>query len=253
MTNKYPDFFARFYDVIYHQIRDGVDTDFFLKKIKQSKGKVLEIGVGTGRLFIQALHHGADIYGLDISESMINILKKKLSNDQFERISIQNIIDFRYDHKFDLIIAPFRVFMYLKEKNDQIKALNNIHKHLQSDGRFIFDTFIPDLKQLLNGIKNHTDFEGEYAPGKIVKRTVSTKPDLLNQIIYITFQFDWQENKQIKHEVWNTSLRYFFRFELEHIVERSNFNDYRIAGDYLENELNENSKDFIVICEKEKK
>ena len=46
MNFDYPDNFARFYDVIYHQQRDDVDNDYFQRKIRQTTGKILEIGVG---------------------------------------------------------------------------------------------------------------------------------------------------------------------------------------------------------------
>jgi len=124
MIYKYPANFARFYDTIYHQMRDTVDNEFFQNEIKNTSGKVLEIGVGTGRLFINALNQGADIYGLDISEAMLEVLSKKLQKKQYYRISLQNLIDFTFDFKFDLIIAPFRVIMHLLDKEEQIKAIN---------------------------------------------------------------------------------------------------------------------------------
>jgi SAM-dependent methyltransferase len=250
MTYEYPKNFARFYDLIYHQLRDGIDNTFFLDEIKQTSGKILETGVGTGRFFIDALTLGADIYGIDVSESMIKILKSKLDKSQYNRISLQNIIDFNYDFQFDLIIAPFRIIMHLLEKNDQIKALNNVYKHLKPGGRFIFDSFVPDLKQLINGLDNLTDFEGEYEPGKKMKRIVSTKPELINQVINIHFRLEWDEDGEKKYEDWNFQLRFFFRFELEHLIERSEFEKYKIFGDYHRNELNEGSKEFIVICQK---
>ena len=55
MDEEYPEYFARFYDLIYHQIRDGVDDSFYLGKIKNIKGKVLEVGTGTGRLLTEPL------------------------------------------------------------------------------------------------------------------------------------------------------------------------------------------------------
>jgi hypothetical protein len=45
-------------------------------------------------------------------------------------------------------------------------------------------------------------------------------------------------------------MRFFFRYELEHLVERSLFRKYKILGDYKGNELTSQSKEFIVICEK---
>jgi len=251
MTFSYPDAFARFYDLIYDRLRNDVDKDFFLERIKQAEGKVLEIGVGTGRFFLDALNSGADIYGFDISPSMINILKEKLTKDQSDRISLQNIIDFRHDLEFDLIIAPFRVMMHLIDKTEQIQALNTVYRHLKPGGKFIFDTFVPDLKQLLTGLDNHTDFEGEYEPGKNLKRIVSTKPELIDQVINVSFRLEWDENGGSKSENWTLPLRFFFRYELEHLVERSDFDGYDIYGDYQGNKLNVESKEFIVICQKD--
>jgi SAM-dependent methyltransferase len=250
MPHEYPKNFARFYDIIYHQVRDGVDNDFHLNEIRNTKGKVLEIGVGTGRFFTDALHSGADIYGIDISESMVDVLLGKLNKKEHHRISIQSISDFHFDFKFDLIIAPFRIIMHVLDKTEQLEAINNVYKHLAPGGRFIFDTFIPDLKQLITGLDNHTDFDGEYQPGKKLKRIVSTKPDIINQLLNIHFRLEWDENNKTMTEDWHLPLRFFFRYELEHLVERSEFKNYKILGDYLGNELSEKSKEFIVICQK---
>ena len=250
MNFEYPDFFARFYDLIYHNIRDGVDNQFFLDQIRNTEGKVLEIGVGTGRLFSDALSEGADIYGIDVSPSMIEILKGKLDPAVQNRVSIQNMIDFDLDHQFDLIIAPFRVFMHLLTKKDQLQALNNVHKYLTEGGKFIFDVFIPNLNYLIKGLDEQEDFSAEYEPGRIFKRFVSTEPDLIEQIINVKFRFEWEEDDQWYVKKWKLLLRFYFRFELEHLIERSAFNGYQVLGDYLGNELNKDSKEFILICYK---
>jgi SAM-dependent methyltransferase len=250
MIYKYPASFARFYDTIYHHVRDSTDHDYFQKEIRKTKGKILEVGVGTGRLFSDALEHGADIYGLDISESMIEVLKSKIPDDQHYRISLQNIIDFKFDFKFDLIIAPFRVIVHLLEKEEQIRALNNVYNHLNKNGRFIFDAFIPDLNQLISGLSNRMDFEGEYEPGKIIRRFVSTTPNLIDQTITVNFHLEWQDDKGLKQDNWVVPMRFYFRYELEHLVERSAFESYKITGDYKGNELSKESKDFIVNCRK---
>ncbi len=251
MPYEYPKNYARFYDLIYHRQREGIDNEFFLNEIKQTEGKILEIGVGTGRLFCDALRQGADIYGVDISQSMMDVLYKKLGRNQHQRIWLQNIIDFKLHIKFDLIIAPFHVMMHILGKDEQLKAINNVYKHLTTNGRSIFNVFVPDLNQLISGIYNRVDFEDEYNPGKRIKRTVSTKPDLINQLIHITFLLEWNEDHEIKHEEWTFPLRYFFRYELEHLMERSQFEKYKIIGDYLGNELKQNSKEFILICQKQ--
>lgn len=80
---------------------------------------------------------------------------------------------------------------------------------------------------------------------------VSTRPDVINQITNIEFRLEWDEDDRIKQEVWETQLRFFFRYEMEHLIERSKFNKYEILGDYQGHELNKTSKEFIVICHKQ--
>jgi len=247
---NYPATYARFYDLIYQQLRDSVDKEFFLKELKQVKGKVLEIGVGTKRFFVEALNKGVDIYGIDISKSMINVLLAKLRPEHHKRISLQNMVNFHFADRFELIVAPLRVMMHLLDKKDQLAALNNACRHLKPGGTFIFDTFIPDLRQLISGLDDHTDFDAEYEPGKKIKRMVSTNPDLLNQLINITFRLEWDEDDGLKREEWKFPMRFFFRYELEHLIERSAFKSYKILGDYHGNELDANSKEFIIICKK---
>ncbi len=250
MIYKYPKSLARFYDTIYHQVRDSTDHQYFHQEVQNTKGKILEAGVGTGRLFKDGLDIGADIYGLDISETMLEVLYGKIPEKQYYRISRQNIVDFSYEFKFDLIIAPFRVMMHLLTKEEQISALNNVYRHLNKNGRFIFDAFIPDLNQLIYGINYKLDFEGEYESGKKIRRFVTTSPDLVNQTIQVSFHLEWEEEDGLKQDDCNLPMRYFFRYELEHLVERSAFENYRILGDYKGNELNKESRDFIVICRK---
>ncbi|OFX89951.1 MAG: hypothetical protein A2W99_08690 [Bacteroidetes bacterium GWF2_33_16] len=250
MLHQYPTSFARFYDVIYHHLRNGVDHEFYLNEIKQTKGKILEIGVGTGRFFADALSTGADIYGIDISSAMIDVLLGKIDKREHHRVSIQSITDCKFDSQFKLIIAPFRVMMHVLDKEEQLKAINNAYDHLAPGGKFIFDTFIPNLQQLITGLENQVDFEGEYESDKKLKRIVSTKPDLINQLINIHFRIEWDEDNKTKMEEWDVPLRYYFRYELEHLVERSKFDKYKVLGDYLGNELNNQSKEFVFICQK---
>jgi ubiquinone/menaquinone biosynthesis C-methylase UbiE len=250
MITKYPLNFARFYDTIYHQMRDGVDNNFFLDEALKSKGRVLEVGTGTGRLFMNALKGGADIYGLDISESMLDVLYKKLPEDQHYRLSLQNVVDFSFDFKFDTVMAPFRVLMHLIDKSEQLKALNNVCRHMNDGGTFIFDAFVPDLIMLVNGVHNQMDFEGEYEPGRLVRRFVTTEPDLIHQTILVNFHMEWQEGGGWKQDDWSVPLRFFFRYELEHLIERSDFREYTIYGDYSGSRLDKNSREFVVVCRK---
>lgn len=247
--SNYPDFFARFYDVIYKDLRTD-DQDYFLSKIKLAKGPVLEIGTGTGRFFIEALKSGADIYGVDISPAMLDILKNKIPQKDYFRVRVDDIRKMKLEKEFGLILAPFRVFQHLKTTDEQIQALNNVYNHLQSGGQFIFDLFAPNIKMLHEGLQNVKDFEGEYEPGRKIQRFTSMHADIVNQISHVTFKIVWDEGGEEKTEEWKTSLRFFFKNELELLIQASKFEKYAIYGDFKENKLTENSKELIVVCNK---
>jgi hypothetical protein len=61
---------------------------------------------------------------------------------------------------------------------------------------------------------------------------------------------EWEEDKGLRHDDWKLPLRFFFRYELEHLVERSRFEKYEIFGDYHGNPLSSDSKEFVVVCHK---
>jgi len=247
---SYPEFVARFYDTIYHQIRTGTDNEFYLKKISEAKGKALEIGVGTGRLFMDALNNGADIYGIDISPSMIDVLKKKISPDLHHRIKVDDACTFSFPFKFDLIMAPFRVWSHITKVEDQLIALNNVYENLSDDGIFIFDLYVPDPKMIQEGLHEITDFEGEYELGKKIKRIVSAYPDLVNQITDVHFTFVWDEDDGEKSASWNFPMRFYFRYEIEHLIARSKLQLVNIFGDFDEHQLKSGDKEFIIVCKK---
>jgi SAM-dependent methyltransferase len=246
----YPEFLARFYNVIYARVRGGVDNEFYLRKIAASKGPVLEIGVGTGRIFIEALKKGADIYGVDNSRSMLDILRPKVAPEDHARIFLQDVRELELGRRFDLIIAPFRVFSHLLRVDEQIAVLDKVFSHLNNDGLFIFDAYVPNLKMLLEGIDNQVDFDGEYAPGKKLTRVTSMKADLINQMSDVSMKLVWEEDDREVEKEFKFRLRFFFRYELEHLVRRSPLKLVSFYGDFNENPLNSGSKEFVVVCRK---
>jgi len=246
---SYPEYIARFYDVIYAHLRT-VDRDYFLRKINEAQGPVLEIGVGTGRFFADALDGGADIYGIDVSSTMLNQLYQKLDKKHHHRVALQDARSLDLKRKFGLIVAPFRVFSHITSTEDQLEVLNHVYDHLRPGGQFIFDLYVPDLGILLNGISEQVDFDGEYAPGKKLSRTVSAHSDLINQVSHVTMTLQWDDATGRKSEVWKMQMRYFFRYELEHLVHRSKLSLNNIYGDYSEGALGPESKDFVVVCQR---
>ncbi len=242
---------ARFYDPVNDNLEFlKPELQFYLNEIKNTNGKVLEAGVGTGRIFVPALNAGADIYGVDHSEQMLGILKGKIPPNQHYRIWQEDLRRFDSGKSFSLVIMPFRVFQHMLSVEDQLSTLERIYNVLDDGGRLIFDVFLPDLKRLSDPVENLLDYEGEYEQGKKFKRYLSVKPDYINQIQNVTFKFLWDEKGSEKSSDFDFPMRYFFRFELENLIARSKFKLEKIYGDFTRGELSNNSKEFVVVCSK---
>jgi SAM-dependent methyltransferase len=246
--SDYPSYVARFYDLVYANLRDAVDLDFYLKKIRRADGPVLEVGVGTGRIFRRALAAGADIYGIDTSASMLNCLRRNLAPQHRRRVSLQSAVDFSFNLKFGLIIAPFRVLSHLLKVEDQVAALRNMGQHLAENGLLIFDLFVPNPKLIAEGIREHLDFSGEYAPGKWVRRYIAAQSSLVDQLTFSRMKFVWDGDSGRVSREWQCTMRFYFRYELEHLIERSGLRLRAMLGDFKGRRLNRDSKEFIAVC-----
>ncbi len=241
---------VRFYDVMYERLLDKSNKEFYLNEISKSKGPVLEIGTGTGRIFIPSLNSGADMHGIDISEIMQKYLKERIEAKDHDRLILADVRDFQLSKKFDLIIAPFRIFSHLLTIDDQLSALKNIKDHLSDSGRFIMDVFLPNLEMINKGSEYSLVFDGEYEAGKNVKRYESGRPDYTNQLQYVLFKYVWEENDGLHDETIEFPFRYFFRFELEHLIARSGLKLDKMYGDFQYNEFSPSSKNMVCVCSK---
>jgi len=246
---SYADVVIRFYDVVYKDLRT-IDREFYLNMIQDCQGPVLEVGVGTGRLFCTALEQGADIHGLEISPAMLDMLRSKLPEKEHHRLHPGDIREYNTGQKFQLVIAPFRVFSHLHEIEDQLAALNNIREQLLPGGRLVFDVFVPNPSRINTPVENQLEFEGEWEPGKFLKRFADIEPEYHRQRSKIKFRFEWEEHDKLQKASWEFFMRYYFRYELEHLVERSGLVLEKICGDFKEGALVGDSKDFVVFCRK---
>jgi len=249
MSEPYPDFVARFYDAVYAQVRDGVDNAYYLEAMRAAGGPVLEIGVGTGRLFAEARRRGIDAWGIDTSPAMIERCRAKLAEAERGRVWVADATRLKSDQRFALIVAPFRVLSHVHGPDDQLRLLDAVREHLVPGGRFVFDLFVPDLKLLLEGVPETTDFDGEHAPGRRLRRTVSSSPaDLARQTSRVRMSFLWDEEDGERRGEWGFEMRFFFRFELEHLVARSKLTLEAIHGDFAGGPLAPDSREYVVVC-----
>ena len=130
---------ADFYDLIYKDKNYNAEVDFIESLFENMQGyrKILEIGCGTGNYTKILLNRGYEITGIDLSEAMLKVAKKKCNC----RLINGDVRNFSINEKFDVCIAMFAVLGYVIENEDIVHVLKNVRNHLRENGLLIFDVW----------------------------------------------------------------------------------------------------------------
>ena len=148
---------AKYYNGAYSAKQDLVDLPFYLELAEQSRGPILEIACGTGRVLIPIARRGIEIHGVDNSLPMLEILKSNLAGEPQDvrgRVTLHegDMRDFRLGAQFPLVIIPFRPMQHMHTVEDQVSALRTAALHLTDTGILAFDVFYPKLELIATRI-----------------------------------------------------------------------------------------------------
>jgi SAM-dependent methyltransferase len=234
-------FIPEFYDhVVPHASRR--DVAFYVDAAHHSGGPVLELGCGTGRVLIPTARAGIEIMGLDASEGMLEACRRRLRAEPPEvqrRAGLQrgDMRNFELGRSFRLVTIPFRPFQHLVTVQEQLACLAAVRRHLERDGRLVFDVFNPSIHRLAKPADGaETDEEPPFTlpDGRVViRRHRFLERDLITQVntselvYHVTHPDGRQESR-----VHRLQMRCIFRFEAEHLLARAGFTVDHVYADF---------------------
>ena len=254
----YDSFIADYYDespVVKGRTQDVV---FYREAAREFGDPVLELGCGTGRITMALAEAGKRITGLDLSERMLERAVKKraaLRVEARERVHLVqgNMAGFDLGEKFRLIIIPFRPLQHLLEVHEQMNCLECARKHLAPGGRLILDVFQTDAQRIHDPVHMRETLVTEYdtADGRQVK--ISERVAAFHRAQQIN---DVEMVFSVKHTggreerlVFAWPLRYFFRYEGEHLLARCGFRVSAEYGDFDKTPIRDDSAEMVFIAE----
>jgi SAM-dependent methyltransferase len=209
------------------------DVDFYVNLSKEIGGRTLEVGCGTGRVLIPTAQAGIEITGIDTSQAMLDVCRQKLASlpENLQKnvwLTTGDMRNFDLEEQFDLITIPFRPFQHMLTVEDQIATLSTIRRHLKPNGTFVFDIFNPSIP----GLADETRLEQAQTEPEVVtpdgRRFIRShkfvKKDFFNQVNDLELIHDviWPDGTHTQ-EIFAFQMRYFFRFEIEHLLVRCGF------------------------------
>jgi len=130
--------YASWYDTILEPFNNGLRR-IGLKMFPVSNGmNVLDIGCGTGTHLKMYLEKKCNIFGVDVSESMLNVAKKKLGRNATLELCDATNTPFSEDF-FDLVYCM--TVLHEMDEDIRIGVLKEADRILKSNGRILLIDF----------------------------------------------------------------------------------------------------------------
>lgn len=135
---------AKYYD---YSPNTPDDIPFYINKIPSPDATILELGCGTGRVTLSLVQYCKYIHGIDLSEAMLSLCKRKLKDAKIPqskaRVEVGDITNFKLNQASDFIIAPFRVLQNIESESEVNGLFRCIDSHLALGGTCILNVFNP--------------------------------------------------------------------------------------------------------------
>lgn len=231
MFGYYHQLSSEVYDKDKYIGRSFGDVEFYRDRLASCTGKILEPGVGNGRIMIPLLEKGWNVDGFDISPEMIRVcranceergLTPKLFEGQMESFSL--------DTSYEAVIIPTGTFLLLHKREASMQALRNFYNHLSHGGKLIVDIFVS--KEIpLDKVFTSTWDMGNGSVITLEKKIVEV--DYINQYTVSHHRYEkWNSGSLVQTELERFPLRWYGVEEFKMMLEAAGFTNILLSADY---------------------
>jgi SAM-dependent methyltransferase len=224
------------------------DIRFYQKLAIKTKGPILELGIGTGRLALPILQAGIPLVGLDSSSEMLREAQKRLSGfGKLCHLVRGDYTHFHFQQKFALIFSGFNSLHHLFTAEKLLELLHCAQQHLTDDGFFAFDILNPSPDRLLT--EDNTPylrerfFDERTAQACEIWETYKYNQE--QQIKTSHWQYRWADGSRKEHTL---SHRIYFPQELQTLLDAGGFQLVQYLGDFDGSSFSAVSPKQIVVC-----
>jgi len=241
----------------------GGEVEFYLELAHEAGARglrTLEPACGTGRIAIPLAQAGVSLLGFDSSPEMLARAKAKSSGlDNVEwRQADMRAFDFGEEFGFAFVAAGS--LQLLLEVEDQMACLRSIHKHLAPGGRLAFEVSNPNPAAIGEWL---TTRAGTYArnPSRdfthpetgrrvLASGSVEYHPSVQRLTTHGVQEEVDSEGLVVGRVHSSGTLRYFHRYEIQHMLERTGFEIEALYGDLRKAPYRSTSPDMIWVARK---
>ncbi|MGW8981950.1 class I SAM-dependent DNA methyltransferase [Streptomyces parvus] len=113
-------------------------------------GRALEFAIGTGRVGVPLRERGVPVTGIELSEPMAAVLRRKTDEDTLP-VVIGDMATTVVPGEFTLVYLVYNTIGNLLTQDEQVACFENAARHLAPGGRFVIELTVPPLRLLPPG------------------------------------------------------------------------------------------------------
>lgn len=178
---------AAFYRMLHHGRR--ADLPFYLDATREHE-RVLEYGVGSGRVALPMARRGQWVTGVDKSPHMLASLAADLRDEPPDVRAHLRLVEgdarvLELPERFDAITCPYNGIAHHHDLDQLGAFFGRVRRHLRAGGVFVFDVAVPDPTLML-GTTSEIPWFRDPVDGVVCRATERIEYEPLTQLLTIT-------------------------------------------------------------------
>ena len=213
------DEYSKYYDLLYKDkdyIAESKYISDLIKRFSPNSKTVLELGCGTGKHALLLNQKGYEVFGIDLSQTMLDDAKKNGID-----CTIGDARTFRANKTFDTVLSLFHVASYQSSDEDLLDYFNTASLHLKPGDIFIFDCWYKPAVLAQLPEKRTKELENDDLK---IKRFCKPNHIKEKSIVEVNYDIEITDKKmnEIKLISEKHTMRYFSTEDLQQFANEKN-------------------------------
>jgi SAM-dependent methyltransferase len=234
---------------LYALIHRGTPGDrAFYRSVCAGGARVLELGVGAGRIALDLVSRGHFVCGLDREPALLDVARQEaldLGDEERERLRLVrgDMRQVNLDERFDRVIVPFNALCCLTDREALESCFTCVRAHLEPDGLFAFDIYRGDPETTIDDQEDHlVRLEHDGRTWDVYERALTHDDPLRADTRYRFAADDGTEHELVIEQ------RLLDDDEVRSALEASGLEVRSTAGSFSDEKLEDESPHLVVVA-----
>jgi SAM-dependent methyltransferase len=180
----------------------------FLAALAEGAGRVLELGIGGGRVALPLARRGIQVEGVEASQEVLNRLRATPGGESVP-VTLADMADLPLDGPFGLVYAVWNGLFLLPSQARQVDCFRQVARVLAPGAAFVLECFVPTAERFQRGVEVNTVAEDSAS-------MTLTRHDPVAQRIF-TQRIRFADGRKVR--MFPVAMRYCWPSELDLMAE----------------------------------